>query len=632
MTSQYFTILKRLALCGIVPSISSFAADPLYGQAGLRESLERLDRNENGVIEPEEITPLARPYFERLSRTGSDRSRISVDRPNEISRIQEAARRYYATKNGASERDVRPEGERTILPLQPKPDELLVPAFGLAEVKFRYTQDDLDFADRTLDDYDRNEDGFIDRDEAGKARKWTHRNPFDDDLNKDDRLSRMELSQRYARRRLLEGASNEIRRKDWRTGGEIEPSRREEKRRDDSQWWRQGGSGHWLTASMMGRFDINRNGRLEMQELQSLGIPSSRVDIDRDGELSRDELHEYLTGLQDEAGDFSDGLPGWFYELDSNRDGQVAMNEFTTEWSDDKLQEFASLDTNTDGLLTALEVVRSKAMIGGSYSNKNAEVLPPKKTIISEIEIDDDITIGDLNVQLSITHSNTGFLDAYLTGPDGQRIELFTEVGGSGDHFDETIFDDQSRFPITKARPPFKGTFLPEGLLSRQPGLSHFNGQNARGVWQLVVRGTRSERFGMLHSWSLIVRPREEMLTSAPATPEQDGPQPSTAFDAQFPSRQAETKSKPESRGNSRTESYQGSSGGEAERIAEAKRKYFESLKSGQKNGESEEERRKKIEQYKQWIEKQKSKDGRKSQKDERRDDDRKFRGKDSDG
>ncbi|MBC8352790.1 MAG: proprotein convertase P-domain-containing protein [Planctomycetes bacterium] len=619
-------------VCAVLSLVNSLITDQLYGQAGLRESLERLDRNENGVIEPEEITPLARPYFERLSRSGSERSRISVDRPNEISRIQEVARRYYAVSNGANDRDVRPKGERTVLPLRPKPDELLVPAFGLAEVKFRYTQDDLDFADRTLGDYDRNEDGFIDRDEAARARKWTHRNPFDDDLNKDDRLSRLELSQRYARRRLLEGASNEIRRKDWRTGGEIEPSRREEERRDESQWWREGGSGHWLTASMMGRFDLNRNGRLELQELQSLGIPSTQVDIDRDGELSRDELHEYLTGLQDDAGDFSDGLPGWFYELDTNRDGQVAMNEFTAEWSDEKLQEFASLDTNTDGLLTALEVVRSKAMVGGSYSNKNAEVLPPKKTIISEIEVDEDFTIGDLNVQLSITHSNTGFLDAYLTGPDGQRIELFSEVGGSGDHFDETIFDDQSRFPINKARPPFKGTFLPEGLLSRQPGLGHFNGKNARGVWQLVVRGTRSERFGMLHSWSLIVRPREEMLTSEVAAPAQDGPQLSTAFEARFPSRRPETSSKPESRTDSRAESYRSSSRGDPERIAEEKRKYFELLKSGKTDGDSEEERRKKIEQYKQWIEKQKLKDGKKLSKKEQRDGDEKDRGRDANG
>ena len=102
---------------------------------------------------------------------------------------------------------------------------------------------------------------------------------------------------------------------------------------------------------------------------------------------------------------------------------------------------------------------------------------------------------------------------------NGQRIELFTEVGGRGDHFDETIFDDQSQEPITKALPPYKGAFSPEGLLQQQPGLSYFNGKNVQGVWQLVVRGTRSERFGMLHNWALFVKPQEQMLEAAAPAP-----------------------------------------------------------------------------------------------------------------
>ena len=98
------------------------------------------------------------------------------------------------------------------------------------------------------------------------------------------------------------------------------------------------------------------------------------------------------------------------------------MSEFATKWTTEKLQEFTSLDTNDDGLLTPSEIAQSKAMVGGSYHNQTAEVLPPRKTIISEIEVDEDYLIGDLNVQISITHSNTGFLDAYLTGPQGQHL------------------------------------------------------------------------------------------------------------------------------------------------------------------------------------------------------------------
>lgn len=511
-----------ILLCGVLPGES------LYAQSGLRESLERLDTNKDGNIDPGEITPLARPYLERLSRTGSDyRSRLSLDRPNEISKLQELARRYYATQNGVDGRqDVRPGGESKVLPFGRKPDEPLVPEFGLAEVKYAYTQDDLDFADRTMGDYDRNEDGYIDREEADRARKWTHRNPFDDDLNKDNRLSRQELTQRYARRRLLDGASDELRRKSWRTGGEVRPSSRDDQRRKESDWWRKGGSNAWLTASVLGRFDANRNGRLEQAETQNLGLPISQIDIDRDGELSREELQKYLMALQDEAGGDTEALPSWFYELDENRDGQVAMSEFANEWTNEKLQEFAALDTNGDALLTSAEVIQSKALVGGSYGNHDAQVLPPRKTIISEIEVSEDYLVGDLNVQLSITHSHDSHLDAYLTGPDGQRIELFTEIGGSGDNFDQTSFDDQSRSPINKARSPFRGAYIPEGLLNKQPGLSHFNGKSVAGVWQLVVRGTRSDRFGMLHGWSLIVKPQGDGLAAAPPVSTSGGSPP----------------------------------------------------------------------------------------------------------
>jgi subtilisin-like proprotein convertase family protein/Ca2+-binding EF-hand superfamily protein len=495
----------------------------LYAQAGLRESLERLDRNENGKIDPDEVTPLARPYLERITRSRSRSSGMSLDRSIEIDKLQEAARIYYSVNNGANGRDVDPEGESTVRPFGPDPEQPMVPEFGLTEIKYPYWQEDLEEADQTLRRYDRNDDGKIDRPEAERAR-WTHRDPFDDDLDKDDRLSRMELVQRYARRRLLSGASDELIQQARRTGSGVRPWSRDEERRGESEWWRQAGNSHWLTASVLSRFDANKNGRLEVQEAQSLGIPSGQIDVDRDGQLSRSELHALLDEMQRAVGDSSNALPGWFYELDENRDGQVAMSEFSTDWTADKVTEFDLLDSNGDGLLTALEVAGSKAMVAGSYRNTNAEVLPPSKTIISEINVDDEFLIGDLDVQLSITHSNVGFLDAYLTGPDGQRIELFTEVGGGGDHFDQTVFDDQAREPITKAKPPFEGRYLPEGLLKRQPSLGHFNGKNAKGVWQLVVRGTRSDRFGMLHSWGLITRPQEAM-TGTSAVARQDVPQ-----------------------------------------------------------------------------------------------------------
>ncbi len=499
-----------LILASAALSVVAFAMSrPLMAQSGLRESLEKLDRNQNGEIDPEEITPLARPYLERLAKS----RRMSMGRSYDIERWQEAARIYFALQNGVAGERIKPDSEASVKSFVPDAETELVPEFGLPAVKFPYIQADLDEADRTLKRSDRNRDGYIDRAESERA-VWTHRQPFEEDLNKDDRLSRLELAQRYARRRLLSGASDELVRKAGRVGNGIQPATRvEPKRQESSQWWRRG-SEYYLTATVLGRFDKNRNGRLEKDETVSLGFPPGKIDLNRDGELSREELHAYLLELQEEIGDLGEGLPGWFFELDENRDEQIAMVEFATEWTPEKIAEFTSYDGNGDGLLTASEVLSAKALVGGSYSNNDAEVLAPKKTVISEIEVLEDFVIGDLNLRLSITHSHTSYLDAYLTGPDGQRIELFTEVGGHDDHFDGTIFDDQSQTPITKARPPFQGSFIPEAALKRQPSLSSFNGKSVKGVWQLVVRGSRSERWGMLHSWELIVTPVDDMMDS----------------------------------------------------------------------------------------------------------------------
>ncbi len=493
----------------VVSVVMLFCAQPsLWAQSGLRESLERLDRNGNGEIEPDEITSLARPYLERIYKS----RRLSLDRSNTISSIQEAARTYHALQNGIEDERVRPSERGTILPFGDDPGTPVVPEFGLAEIKYPYTEDDLRDADRALRRNDENRDGYIDREEAEEGR-WTHSDPFEMDLDKDDRLSRLEMAQRFARRRLLEGSTGELIQKFMRVGSEVEPStRRAQADEQENDWrrWRRGGSETWLASSVLSRFDANRDGRLEASEAQALGIPIGTMDIDRDGALSRQELQSYLEAMQEEAGgDEAQGLPGWFYELDTDRDGQISMAEFTTDWTEEKFAEFTSLDKNEDGLLTSAEVVLSKSMMGGEFSNQTAEVLPPRKTVISEIEITEDFAIRDIDVVLSITHTRTGHLDGYLTGPDGQRIELFSEVGGDGDNFDQTRFDDQADRQIVKDRAPFEGSFQPKALAQRAPSLSHFNGKNARGVWQLVIRGTRSDRFGMLHQWSLIIQPQE---------------------------------------------------------------------------------------------------------------------------
>ena len=52
------------------------------------------------------------------------------------------------------------------------------------------------------------------------------------------------------------------------------------------------------------------------------------------------------------------GLPDWFLEKDIDGDGQITMAEFTTNWTPDKVAEFARYDLNHDGIITAAECLK----------------------------------------------------------------------------------------------------------------------------------------------------------------------------------------------------------------------------------------------------------------------------------
>ena len=236
---------------------------------------------------------------------------------------------------------MRPRAENSVRPFGLEEDEPVIPGFGIRDIRFPYIRADLDLADRIMSQYDFDNDGFIDREEAARNR-WTHRNPFDDDIDGDDRLSKMELTQRYARRRLLAEDSQELYQKDRRIGGEFRQQQNEQ-RSERSRYSRGGSPNTWLTSGMMGRFDTNKNGRLEEGEMRNAGLPTRTVDLNQDGEVSREELQVLVDQLQNEAGSVPEGLPGWFFELDRDRDNQVAMNEYSDVWSIAKQEEFAGV-------------------------------------------------------------------------------------------------------------------------------------------------------------------------------------------------------------------------------------------------------------------------------------------------
>ena len=87
-------------------------------------------------------------------------------------------------------------------------------------------------------------------------------------------------------------------------------------------------------------------------------------------------------------------------------------------------------------------------------------------TTVSTIHVSDDFFVRDVNVQLNIQHTFDADLQAVLIAPDGTRLELFGDVGGSGENFTETIFDGQADQSIVDASAPFTSTTCKEIGLS----------------------------------------------------------------------------------------------------------------------------------------------------------------------
>ncbi|OHB69193.1 MAG: hypothetical protein A2V70_02155 [Planctomycetes bacterium RBG_13_63_9] len=121
-------------------------------------------------------------------------------------------------------------------------------------------------------------------------------------------------------------------------------------------------------------------------------------------------------------------------------------------------------------------------------------------TIYSTITVQDSLSILDLDVELDITHTWDEDLDVYLIAPNSTVIELFTDVGGSGDNFTQTILDNEAGSLIRYAYAPFTGRFRPEGSLAA------VNGINSAGNWTLKITDDYTWDSGTLNRWSLQIK------------------------------------------------------------------------------------------------------------------------------
>ncbi len=267
--------------------------------------LDRLDRNGNGMLDMDEREGPAGFIISRLQR---EDPKFNVDRPIPLQEIRDAFQRMREGRSSDSSSGQRADsaggnGTRSAEAVQPQPlvpgfgeqrDVSPLPSFGSSAILFdvRVTDEDRRQAAELLRRYDRDKDGFIGTDEISS--RWEG-NPMDFDRNRDGRLSLEELAIRAARRREA-AASDQA------------PSRDQDRRTRD-------------------------RGR-------DRGRPSESVD-------PYDGARSFLN-----LGLVAPEVPAAFREKDSDGDGQIAMREWTSEWTEEKVREFYSLDHNRDGVIT----------------------------------------------------------------------------------------------------------------------------------------------------------------------------------------------------------------------------------------------------------------------------------------
>ncbi|NUQ65031.1 MAG: S8 family serine peptidase [Pirellulales bacterium] len=174
-------------------------------------------------------------------------------------------------------------------------------------------------------------------------------------------------------------------------------------------------------------------------------------------------------------------------------------------------------EASQDAFAAAFQLVQTVAFA----SSDVPLAIQDNTTVVSYLDIDQDITIADLNVGLDISHTWDSDLRFYLVGPGDDlqtHVVLSAFHGGGGDGYADTVFDDEAPQSIVDGGPPFSGSYRPE-----EP-LAFFDGRNARGRWTLVVEDAAPFDQGQLNSWSLVIQPAGDARPREPPHNKTDGP------------------------------------------------------------------------------------------------------------
>ena len=411
------------------------------------EIVERLDDNRNGQVDLDEMEGRSRFFLDMLARdNGLDLSKpVKNDTLRGLLKARFGGGSSGSSSGGSS--NVRTASTSGVAGFGTTASTAKTPGFGADggadgwdALKAKYDGRIIQEVQESLRRNDRNNDGILDAEEL-KNGQWRS-DPREYDKNKDGKLSRSELAERY-KARYGGGSSGYGPPGGYGFPGGYGPpsgygappgsgssssggSSTSSSSKTSSSTGSSGGSSSAGSSNSGGstsgsssssggddrvaryaegllrQYDTNKDGVLQKDEWSRMRGEPQKADRDNNGLITKDELARQLGdygrgssggstssgGSSAAGGSYSSaarssssatsggprktyrflsaterlpkGLPDWFTRNDADGDGQIAMSEFAAAWDDAKAGEFAGWDRDGDGLITPKEALRAK--------------------------------------------------------------------------------------------------------------------------------------------------------------------------------------------------------------------------------------------------------------------------------
>jgi len=370
--------------------------------------LKRIDDNENGILEVNEMSDRTKGW---IGNYGLDTSR-----PVQISSVMKKVNTKKAA-DAKVEKRKQLDASRLVLGFgvegASESEFSTVPDFsGSAPItpgslEEKYGKGVMQQVDSTMERYDANKSGTLNNQEIAAAR-WGRPTPQESDTNKDGRLSRSELAERYAARssgsrtsssesskkessddksrtsssrsssRESDSRSSSSRSSSRSGGGDLQSrmekydtdvkskydkSSPEKSSQNDSAAYNSGSDRYKRYAdALLKQYDKDKDNKLSKSEVKTMRRPPGQADSNGDGMITRDELIDSITNPKTSAPSASSDSE----ERSSRSTSRSRFSDRNRESSDSKSSasssrsssrssssrvSFSGNDTNKDGQL-----------------------------------------------------------------------------------------------------------------------------------------------------------------------------------------------------------------------------------------------------------------------------------------